>query len=142
MNEKEQGGCLCGAVRYSVEGQPESSIICHCHTCRKASAAPSVAWLTFGKDKFCLQSGFLAEYHSSQDVVRSFCPVCGSQITYRSAASPDTIDVSTISLDDASQFPPSREEWTSHAIGWEPRDAMLDQYSRSGKEGREAGKAD
>ena len=41
-----EGGCLCGAIRYHVRGQPTHSMICHCRTCRKAAGSPVVAWLT------------------------------------------------------------------------------------------------
>lgn len=33
------GGCLCGAVRYQVEGEPLYAGFCYCVDCRKASGA-------------------------------------------------------------------------------------------------------
>jgi len=46
-----EGGCLCKAVRFRVTGDPLHSVICHCHSCRRASGAPSVAWLTFDRGR-------------------------------------------------------------------------------------------
>jgi len=46
LGEMSEGGCLCGAVRYRMVGAPLSSAICHCASCRRASGAPTVAWLT------------------------------------------------------------------------------------------------
>ena len=41
-----EGGCLCGAVRYRISGSPLSSVNCHCESCRRASGAPAVAWIS------------------------------------------------------------------------------------------------
>ena len=30
------GSCLCGQVRYEVEGELGGFVHCHCQTCRKA----------------------------------------------------------------------------------------------------------
>src|SRR4051794_38652744 len=106
-----EGGCLCTAVRYRVSGPPRGSGICHCNTCRKASAAPSVAWLSFDRSHFEVVRGELCSFHSSPGVVTTFCKVCGTPITYASENEPETIDVTTVSLDDPLLYPPSREIW-------------------------------
>ena len=50
-----EGGCICGAIRYRVTGHPTNSMICHCQTCRRVSASPVVAWVTFPAAQFHLQ---------------------------------------------------------------------------------------
>ena len=30
-----QGGCLCGAVRYTVDGPLREILVCHCLECRR-----------------------------------------------------------------------------------------------------------
>ena len=41
------GGCLCGAVRYRLEGPPlHADYYCHCRMCQRAAGAPVVAWGT------------------------------------------------------------------------------------------------
>lgn len=125
-----EGGCFCGSVRYRVTGAPLSSIICHCHSCRKASAAPSVAWLTFNVAKFELLSGQLRSFRSSPGVTRKFCAVCGSPITYAHDRDPESIDVTTVSLDNPDRFPPTREVWREHKIAWEVTSEALDQFPR------------
>jgi hypothetical protein len=37
-----KGSCLCGGVRYEVEGPFEIMAYCHCVQCRKASGSVSV----------------------------------------------------------------------------------------------------
>jgi hypothetical protein len=114
-----EGGCLCGAVRYRLEGEPSSSGTCHCCTCRKTASAPGLPFVTFMTDQFAFTRGKPVEFRSSALVVRAFCGQCGSPLTYRSAAHPDQLDVMTCSLDDPETWPPSFHLWTSHKLAWE-----------------------
>jgi hypothetical protein len=124
-----EGGCLCRAVRYRISGTPLSSTICHCATCRAANAAPTVAWLTVERAQFQVLSGNPQLYQSSQDVIRRFCGNCGCQLLYENAASPNTIDVTTVSLDSPNAFPPTLEVWLEHRIAWqEPNKTLEHQY--------------
>jgi len=132
-----EGGCLCGAIRYRLTGPPISSIICHCHTCRKASAAPSVAWVTVERSQFEFFSGQARVYRSSAGVTRRFCGTCGSGLSYENAHSADTIDITTITLDDPNRFPPAREEWLEHRLPWQSVNSSLRQSQRGGGEAKD-----
>jgi hypothetical protein len=125
-----EGGCLCGAIRFRVSETPQYSVICHCATCRKASGAPSVAWLTFARAQFEFLSGEPRNYHSSPGVIRRFCGTCGSGISYENAKYPNSIDLTTMSLDDPLAFPPSGEVWLEHRVSWEAVNLSLDQCPR------------
>ena len=35
MTERHTGGCLCGAVRYSIGAKPGPVVGCHCSQCRR-----------------------------------------------------------------------------------------------------------
>ncbi len=40
MSDKiRTGGCLCGAVRYEVSGEPYIAGLCHCTKCRKLTGS-------------------------------------------------------------------------------------------------------
>jgi hypothetical protein len=125
-----QGGCLCSAIRFRISGEPLFSCICHCATCRRASAAPSVAWLTFDRGQVEFLSGSPRVYRSSQGVMRQFCGTCGSQLTYETVDSPSTIDITTASLDNPNLFPPTLEVWLEHRVVWESADEARSLYPR------------
>ena len=125
-----EGGCLCSAIRYRISEIPLFSSICHCVTCRRASAAPTVAWLTVTRAHFQILSGSPHVYRSSQGVVRQFCRTCGSQLSYENTMSPNTIDITTISLDNPNAFPPTMEVWLEHRIPWQAPNQTLSQYPR------------
>jgi len=126
-----EGGCLCSAIRFRISGEPIFSIVCHCSTCRRASAAPTVAWLTFDRGQVEMLSGSPRTYRSSQGVVRQFCGTCGSQLAYENIESPTTIDITTASLDNPNLFPPTLEAWLEHRVPWQTPDATRAQYPRS-----------
>jgi len=123
-----EGGCLCKAIRYGISGVPLSSIVCHCTTCRRASAAPAVAWLTIDRGQFHFLCGSPRIFQSSRDVVRRFCEICGTQLTYETAGSPNTIDVTTASLDTPDLYPPTMEVWLEYRLAWQKSDETLGHY--------------
>ena len=118
MTASNEGGCACGAVRYRVTGTPTNTMVCHCRTCRSVAASPVVAWLTFARSQFKWVRGQVAQFHSSEPVTREFCGACGTPLTYVHRDSPETVDVTTCSLDDPNAFPPTHHSWLSHDLEW------------------------
>jgi hypothetical protein len=43
MINKHQGSCLCGEVRFEIEGEFERFFLCHCEYCRKDTGSASRA---------------------------------------------------------------------------------------------------
>jgi hypothetical protein len=74
-------------------------------------------------------------------VVRRFCRSCGSQLTYESTTHPDTIDITTLSLDNPNAFAPTLEVWLEHRISWQPASQTLTQFSKGADHGAHAGLA-
>ena len=75
-----EGGCLCGAVRFKVEGFSAGIFKCHCSKCRKAFGGASSAAALVNEDGFFWQqgSGRVREYKCESGFRRRFCPDCGS----------------------------------------------------------------
>jgi hypothetical protein len=131
--ESQEGGCLCGAIRYRVTGSPLYSVVCHCASCRKAAAAPSVAWQTYARAHFVILSGTPRIYRSSPGVERCFCECCGSPLTYRNEQRPTEVDITTVSLDDPEANPPNRELWVQDRLSWQMLDPSRHQYPAGGE---------
>lgn len=95
------GGCLCGAVRYHIEGEPKWVGTCHCSLCRRAHGAGSVAWVGVASGQFHLDQGgqVLGAFHSSEAATRKFCTRCGSPMLFASTRWPGEIHVALGSLD-------------------------------------------
>ena len=124
------GGCVCGAVRYRVDGAPVATSLCHCVSCRRTAGAPSLAWAIFAEDKVVFERGRPAVYPSSPGVERGFCAKCGTSLTYRRANRPGLFDVTTASLDDPEIFPPSKEIWVEERLAWICANPALPQFDR------------
>jgi hypothetical protein len=112
------GGCHCGAVRYSIEGEPLRSAICSCADCRRSSGAPLVAWALFAGDALSV-TGDIASFNSSGDSQRQFCSRCGSSLFYRSATKlPGLVNVLMATLDEPERAPPAAWVQATDAPNW------------------------
>jgi hypothetical protein len=75
---KHNGSCLCGAVRFTVDGELHEPDACHCTQCRKQSGHYWVS-TNVKRDALALEGADkLTWYQSSDKVRRGFCSVCGS----------------------------------------------------------------
>jgi hypothetical protein len=83
MNDKYSGACLCGQVRFEIEGDFERFYLCHCEYCRKDTGSAHAANL--------FSSSAVLRWTSGEEKVRrfdlpgtrhskSFCSTCGSAL--------------------------------------------------------------
>ncbi len=77
-----QGGCLCGAIRYEVDGALSDISNCHCSMCRRFHGA---AYSTYGKvnaGQFRWLKGQdrLSVYETTPGIGWAFCRSCGSSL--------------------------------------------------------------
>ena len=111
------GGCLCGAVRYTITAEPMASAICHCRMCQKATGAPFYARAIFPRESVVIK-GETHAFRSSEAIERRFCPTCGAQVFASRLTSPERLAVTIATLDDPASAPPTLQFWTSGRIGW------------------------
>ena len=127
------GGCFCGRVRYEAEGAPFNQTNCHCSICRRTTGAPFVAWFSVARAQFRL-TGEPTRFRSSGQATRSFCPVCGTQVTFQLDGTAE-IDVSTSSLDAPGHVPPADHIHVSSRLEWVKLADGLPQFRESRQEG-------
>ena len=101
-----EGGCFCGAIRYTIDNGEYPVANCHCTMCRKTSAAPFVTWMVVPESAFRYTQGEPKVLVSSKKGTRYFCSNCGTPVVCIIGARPSEVDVTTGSLDNPEDFPP------------------------------------
>ena len=79
------GSCLCGQVRYEVEGKISPIWLCHCSKCRRRTGSAFHASAFCGADKFSWSGGedSIREYEDTPAYVTHFCGKCGSPVPHQ-----------------------------------------------------------
>ena len=109
------GGCLCGAVRYSVRGDPVHVRRCHCADCRKESGSAFSVYAQWPVEAFEM-SGEISSYDG-----RGFCARCGSRLLDTADPGNTLIEIRIGSLDEAPfELKPQSEIWVKRRESWIP----------------------
>ena len=121
------GGCLCGAVRYSVRGEPLHVTRCHCADCRKESGSAFTVYAHWPVEEFELTGEVFSSYDS-----RGFCARCGSRLLDLSGLEDGIMEIRVGSLDDAPfDLTPQTEIWVKRRESWIPPVDGAAQYEES-----------
>ncbi|MEM7271258.1 MAG: GFA family protein [Pseudomonadota bacterium] len=133
MSDAITGGCLCGAVRYSLAKPPKMQVACHCDDCKKqTSSAFSLGAVTPHED--IAIDGALTEFEvaaeSGRPVKRHFCGACGTTIYLDLEPRPDAKILQAGTLDDASWFRPSINFYTECALDFVAVDESAKNFPR------------
>lgn len=75
-----RGSCLCGAVRFEIDGAHSKIGICHCSLCRKSSGTGSTVVIALAADRLRWLAGEdkLTQYERPSGYGVTFCRICGS----------------------------------------------------------------
>ncbi|KAI1478120.1 hypothetical protein K445DRAFT_322306 [Daldinia sp. EC12] len=80
----QEGGCHCGKIRISIEGEPIRTTICHCLDCHKISGSAFSTNVVIPAAGFKILSGtpktFTVTANSGNDITSYFCGDCGSTL--------------------------------------------------------------
>src|SRR5215475_12420878 len=125
------GGCFCGRIRYEAVGTPFNETNCHCAICRRTTGAPFVTWFSVARPQFRIVCGEPTRFRSTTKGTRSFCPQCGTHLTFEHEDFSDEIDVTTCSLDAPDELPPKDHTYTNSELGWVKLADRLPEYQES-----------
>ena len=99
-SESLSGGCLCGGVRYRIDGECRDIVCCHCENCRRTHGHFAAYTAVHESQLTLLAADSLRWYHDeSPDTQRGFCNRCGASLFWKPHADADSISVSAGSLD-------------------------------------------
>jgi hypothetical protein len=80
------GGCLCGQVRYRINGHCRNVINCHCDNCRRTHGHVAAYTSVDKSDLILLFQQSLKWYHDkSPNTHRGFCGECGASLFWDAA---------------------------------------------------------
>lgn len=124
------GGCLCGAVRYRVDGPIRDIVGCHCGQCRKTTGhwlASANVW----RDQFILtEERGLKWYRASDFAGRAFCGECGSTLFWRADIG-ETVGVAAGTLDDTEGLRVQGHIFTDDKGSYYDLDPSVPQFGQS-----------
>jgi hypothetical protein len=82
MSQTYEGSCFCGAVQFTVTGEPAAAGYCHCESCRSWAAAPVNAFSLWKPEAVRVTKGeaSIGVYHKTEKSYRKFCKTCGGHL--------------------------------------------------------------
>ena len=89
QSQNYTGSCFCGAVEFSLKGQPDLMGYCHCDSCRHWSAGQVNAFTLWQPDSFKITKGMenlagfdkiAATKNETGTSNRKWCKTCGSHV--------------------------------------------------------------
>mgnify|MGYP002630391682 CR=1 FL=1 len=117
---KFTGGCLCGAVRYEVSGEPTRIVNCHCDDCRKVTGSAFATNLFFKDSDITVTQGTPKVFQHTSDagstMTKEFCGNCGSQLFGSGSRGVGMKSIKAGSMDDPSGVVPALDIYISRKL--------------------------
>lgn len=107
--ERNEGGCLCGGVRYATRGDPSRVTVCHCQFCQRATGSAYMVQPVFDDADFSLLEGVPRVYDavsagSGKVIHVHFCPDCGTKLWLSFERFPGKLGLYAGTFDDSCWF--------------------------------------
>ncbi|MBS0385913.1 MAG: GFA family protein [Proteobacteria bacterium] len=117
------GGCHCGAIRFSADIKPDGVLICHCTDCqiltgaayRIIVGAPAATFKLTGKLSIYTKTTADSGARRRQ----AFCPACGTPIySSEDSDTPAVYGLRVGAIRQRAELAPKRQIWRRSALAW------------------------
>ncbi len=118
-----EGGCLCGAVRYSSDAEPKAVVNCYCKACRKNSGSTHSYNIAVPAGSVNVTGDTVKTYvdqsgASGKPFERRFCSNCGSHFMSGGPAYEGLDFIKAGTLDDPNWAVPAAHIWCEEKLDW------------------------
>ena len=127
MTHTHAGSCLCGSVKFEIEGEFQKFFLCHCSRCRKISGSAHCANLFAPNAQLNWISGeeSISFYrHEDTNFAKNFCSVCSALLPMHVEAR-DLVVAPAGCLDTDIEIAPQAHLFTDSKGNWD--DMLNDQ---------------
>jgi hypothetical protein len=114
----ETGACFCGAVAAEMRGDPFWICYDHDDDCRRAIGSPLTIWIGYRPSEFRLTRGVLKSFSRTRGVTRTFCPECGTSISYFDEGLRDELYLTIGFFDHPERFSPQAHAYWQMKLPW------------------------
>ena len=113
MGATATGSCLCGGVRYRVNGPLREVIFCHCSRCRRTHGHFAAYTACARTDLEVIDARDL-RWHELEGSRRGFCAGCGGSVFWERDER-STVSISAGTLDPPTGLPASHHIYVADA---------------------------
>lgn len=120
MSNRLTGGCLCGAVRYSVNEDFKAFYQCHCKQCQQLTGSAFASNIFTDPENIEWEAGHdkISFYeHPTRGFSKAFCTECGSAVPFINKSKSSLI-IPAGSLIDEPHIKPQANIFTSEKACW------------------------
>jgi hypothetical protein len=116
-----EGSCLCGGVRFAIDGEFEPRSYCHCTSCKRLSGGAATANARVRSDAVRITAGedLLRTYTPEGGSAKTFCSKCGSNLFGGGWPEREYSSVRLPAIDTPFEGRPTRHIFTRSVASWE-----------------------
>ncbi len=123
MTEVHEGGCVCGAIRYRVSGEPLRAYVCHCTFCQRFTGSAFGVLTWFDEENVEVEGdGITTHDHTVDGTDRwyrlHFCSRCGTTFMANNQRQPGIRFVMAGTYDDPNWVQLKFQVWSRSAQQW------------------------
>jgi hypothetical protein len=115
------GGCACGQLKVTVEGDPVRISVCHCLDCQRRTGSVFGTQARYPRKQVRIEgahTAFTRRADSGNTVTSHFCLVCGSTVYWELTVAPEVLAVAVGAFADPGFPPPRFSVYERRRHGW------------------------